>query len=301
MTLNDICRKCLLDKFYNGFPEDAPEEKKAEYREKVLNEVYHDGGRTSPEIVERITKIYRALFGPEKDYSEIKSHYNRLMLSFEKMMRDAADSSPEPLLTALRYAAAANYIDFSAMDSVDENKLGELLMKAKDVKFDENAYLSLKKDVSNAKRLVYFTDNCGEIVADKLVIRAAERLNPQLEAYAIVRGEQAVNDATLEDAYEVGLDGTAKVVSSGSGVGGNVMRLLSDEARKAAESADVLISKGQANYETLEGCGLNVYYIFLCKCDRFLSEFNVPRFTPILTKERTVNCNSPQIRVLPRL
>ena len=287
MTLNDICRKCLLDKFYNGFPEDAPEEKKAEYREKVLNEVYHDGGRTSPEIVERITKIYRALFGPEKDYSEIKSHYNRLMLSFEKMMRDAADSSPEPLLTALRYAAAANYIDFSAMDSVDEDKLHRFIAESGEIEIDPRVLSRLRAALLGAGKLTYLLDNCGEIVMDRVLMQVIARLNPGVEITAVVKGGVIVNDATQEDAEEVRLHEVVhRVVDTGLGIAGCPEGRISPECRAAMDGADLILAKGQANYETLAGCGLNLYYIFMCKCPLFTYRFQVPLYTGMLVWER---------------
>ncbi len=286
MKLNATCRKCLLDKYLAGYPESAPPERIAEYRRIVEDAVANDGGRTSPELVEYFTRESERLFGPGKDWTEIKSRYNRLMLTFEKTMESGIRSSRDPLLTAVRYAMIGNYIDFAAVDSVDEGKLGELLEDTERFRVDSDVLSSLKSDLSRAGRLTYVHDNCGEIVADKLLIKTAKTLSPGLEVFSVVRGEQVMNDATEEDAYEVGLDAASTVIGSGNGVGGCVMERLSPEARRAMENADVVISKGQANYETLAGCGLNVYYIFLCKCDRFISEFGVPRFTGMLTREK---------------
>lgn len=287
MKLNSTCRKCLLDKYLVNYPESASPEKIAEYRRIVEYAVANDGGRTSPELVAYFTKESERLFGPGPDWTEIKSRYNRLMLTFEKTMENRIRSSCDPLLTATQYAMVGNYIDFAAVDSVDEGKLGELLCDTERFCVDPGVLASLESDLSRAKKLAYVHDNCGEIVADKLFIKTAKTLYPLLEVFSVVRGEQVMNDATEEDAFEVGLDKVSTVIGSGNGIGGCVMSLLSPDARRALESADVIISKGQANYETLAGCGLNVYYIFLCKCDRFVSEFGVPRFTGMLTREKT--------------
>ena len=132
-----------------------------------------------------------------------------------------------------------------------------------------------------------FTDNCGEIVTDKLLLRTLRRLNPALSMTAILRGAPAGNDATLEDARQVDLTAVADhIMGNGTGIPGTPLNRVSPEALAVIRDADQLISKGQANYETLGGCGLNVFYIFMCKCELFTERFGVPRFSGILTRER---------------
>ena len=76
------------------------------------------------------------------------------------------------------------------------------------------------------------------------------------------------------------------VIGNGTAMPGNVLSAVSQEARSEIEQADLLISKGQGNYEGLSGCGLNIFYLFLCKCERFIDRFHVPQFTGIMTRER---------------
>ena len=87
-----------------------------------------------------------------------------------------------------------------------------------------------------------------------------------------------VNDADLEAARYVGLDRVVKVMENGSGIAGTDLDDISDAARNEIETADVILSKGQGNFETIHGCGLNIYYLFLCKCDWFVQKFEVERF-----------------------
>ena len=99
-----------------------------------------------------------------------------------------------------------------------------------------------------------------------------------------------LNDVTMEDAVQVGLTQHFNVIGNGNSTAGTVMEELSDEAKEILLSADVILSKGQANFETLRGCGLNVYYIFLCKCEMFAKIFGVPRLSGILINDKNCIC-----------
>ena len=108
-----------------------------------------------------------------------------------------------------------------------------------------------------------YTDNCGEIVTDRLLIATLRDINPDLYISVIVRGKPVLNDATLEDAKYVHMEDVAqKVIGNGTGMPGNVIGAISQEAMDEVENADLLISKGQGNFEGLSGCGLNIYYFF---------------------------------------
>ena len=104
----------------------------------------------------------------------------------------------------------------------------------------------------------------------------------------LVRGEQVLNDATLEDAVQVGLTEMADVRGNGSDIAGTCIEEMSEEARKIIYDSDVILAKGQGNFETMQMCGLNVYYIFMCKCEMFARKFQVPRFTGMLLSDK--NC-----------
>ena len=120
--------------------------------------------------------------------------------------------------------------------------------------------------------------------ADKLIIEVIQRLNPRAEITAIVRGEEAMNDATIEDAEQVGLTEVVKVIGNGSDILGTCLKYISEEARMVIEEADVVLAKGQGNFETLLGYDKNIYYIFLCKCEMIAEMFGVEKFSPMLVK-----------------
>lgn len=165
------------------------------------------------------------------------------------------------------------YIDYIALGEIDGEQLENLLFKNGAKGLKPEVYKSFHEDLQSAKNLVYLTDNCGEIVVDKILIQELKKLYPQLDITVIVRGDCVANDASLEDAEHVGLLEEARVIGNGTRIAGTSMKKISREARETISGADVIIAKGQGNYETMSGCGLNVYYLFLCKCDYFVERF----------------------------
>jgi len=171
------------------------------------------------------------------------------------------------------------------MKQVDELHLSNLLDNAKEQPIPTAEYENLKNDLACAKHLVYLTDNCGEIVLDKLLIHILQKLYPYLEITAVVKGGNVLNDATMEDARQVGLTKLIRVTDNGNDIAGTWLHSTKLQTQRIIEAADVILSKGQANYETLRFCGLNIYYLFLCKCEMFAREFGVERFTGMLLNE----------------
>ena len=162
-----------------------------------------------------------------------------------------------------------------------------LLWNTSDTMIDDMAYQALKTDLSKAKKLVYLTDNCGEIVTDKLFIKVIQNIYPDIAVTAIVRGGDILNDATMEDAKQVGLTDIAHVIDNGNNIAGTWLEDVSVQAMNEINNADIIISKGQANFESLNQCGKNIYYAFMCKCDLFANRFNVPMFHGILVNDKT--------------
>ena len=131
---------------------------------------------------------------------------------------------------------------------------------------------------------MYLTDNAGEIGFDRVLAEAIAAAYSDIAITFCVRGAIAQNDATREDAAAVGI--SFPVIDNGNRVAGTQLDMLSEEAAAALSDADVILAKGMANAETMLGCGYNVYYAFLVKCQRFVTRFGKPMFTPMLVKER---------------
>ena len=175
------------------------------------------------------------------------------------------------------------------MKDISKEKLLELFENQIREGLDAREYSRFLDELSQASFLVYLTDNCGEIVLDKIVLKLLKEMYPQLSIQVIVRGAPVVNDADLDTAIYVGLNRIVPVMGNGSAIAGTDLDDISDKARQAIEKADLIISKGQGNFETLHGCGLNVYYLFLCKCDWFVRRFQAERFQGMFLNERRID------------
>ena len=149
--------------------------------------------------------------------------------------------------------------------------------------FDEDVYRRFLSDLQRGQRLLYLTDNAGEIGFDRILAEEIQKAYPHLAITFCVRGDVIVNDATREDARAVGLP--FPVIDNGNRVGGTDLNQLSEDARQALEDADVVLAKGMGNAETMLGCGYNVYYAFLIKCPRFIQRFEKPMLTPMFLRE----------------
>ncbi len=286
MVSSVYCNACLIDKRLNDCPANAAPEAVAAYQARVREIVENHSELSSPEKDCAINRAYEALFGPMKDFGPVKRHFNALMMALEPAMAAGVRAADDPLRRAVQYAMTGNFIDFAAMDSVDEDRLRGLIAKSDRIPVPEGVLAALRRDVLRARRLTFITDNCGEIVADRMLMRALREINPSLEVTAVVKGAPIVNDATREDAEQVRLHEVAhRVADTGVGIAGCPENRLSRACLDALDNADVLISKGQANYETLCGCGRNLYYIFMCKCQLFMDRFHVPQFSGIITRE----------------
>lgn len=284
---NSECIKCMTRKFLEDYPESASEAERMEYIRRlfaILSSARPEEG--APVVTDYILKLQKEMFGYSLDYAEIKRSFNQLMLEQEAKIAADIASSDNPVKRAIQYVMTGNYIDFGALDNVDSDKLFELLSGADSQELDEKVYQELCADLEHAKTLAYLTDNCGEIVLDKLLIQTIRSRFPNIQVDIIVRGMPALNDATMEDAVQTGLTDVARVTGNGTGIAGTFLPKLSEEASRLIHNADLLISKGQGNFETLRGCGLNIYYIFLCKCQLFTKRFNKKQYEGILTNEK---------------
>lgn len=286
MVINEYCKDCQIRRNLNKYPATASADEIAEYQRGVRNIIAHCDGLSTPQISEKMNALRCELFGPARDFTAIKRHFNSLMLNLQPYMQQQVADADDPLRMAVQLSMVGNFIDFGILEEVDDQELRSKLDAAKDIAIAPEMLQSFRWEVEKARRLVLFTDNCGEIVTDKLLISVLRNINPQLFVTVIVRGKPVLNDATMEDALQTGMREVAqRVIGNGAGMPGNVIGAISSEAMDEIRKADVLVSKGQGNYEGLSGCGLNIFYLFLCKCDAFMQRFNVPQFTGVMTRE----------------
>ena len=231
-------------------------------------------------------ELFREIYGVDLDrFREEKERSNAFILERMDQIRRKVCSAPDPVLAGLQFSILGNYIDFSALHGeVSFDKLEQMLENALEMELDRQAYESLRRELARGGKLLYLTDNAGEIGFDRIFAETIAREFPQVEITFCVRGGPTLNDATREDAAAVGI--SFPVIDNGNLVAGTELRLLGQEARQALEQADIILAKGQANAETLLGSGYNIYFAFLVKCVRFIELFDRPKLTPMLVKER---------------
>ncbi|MBQ7223571.1 MAG: DUF89 family protein [Erysipelotrichaceae bacterium] len=279
MKLTETCINCL----YRRQKEKHDDEGfLAAVREIIDNRSADD---CAPYLSYQFRKMAERQFGEINDYRQEKRFFNDFMLAREREIEEAIEAADDPIKKALAVCRAANYIDMVALKTVEPDKLVVLLKEASWSRQDDETYRQFARDLEKGNSLVILADNCGEIVMDKLLIRQIRKRYPQIKVSVMVRGEETINDATVEDAVYVGMDEVAQIVPNGQGITGTVYKLLPEEARKVFDGADVILSKGMGNYEALSGIEKRIYYMFLCKCEQFISYFAVPQFTGIFTVE----------------
>ncbi|MBQ9762657.1 MAG: DUF89 family protein [Oscillospiraceae bacterium] len=250
---------------------------------RALMELYLARPDSTPSIGPAVNELYQRFYGLEADrFRQEKEDSNRFVLERLDAIREKAETAPDPVLAGLQLAILGNYIDFSALQGeVSFEKLDKMLESALEMELEN--YGDFYKELSKAKKLLYLTDNAGEIGFDRVFAEQMHRAFPDLQITFCVRGGPTQNDATREDAAALGIP--FPVIDNGNCVAGTDIPRLGPEAKAAMDQADLIISKGQGNAETLLGCGYNIYYAFLIKCPRFMTRYGKPKLTPMLVKE----------------
>ena len=243
---------------------------------------------TSPWFGPHVADLFYEFYGitEEERYREEKQASNAFVLQRLDAIREAITTAEDPVYAGLQWAILGNYIDFSALrGEVSFRTLEAMMQQASQMQVDRQTYRRLCQELQTGRRLLYLCDNAGEIGMDRLFAEAIHERFPHLEITVCVRGGAALNDATREDAAAVGMP--FPVIDNGTRIAGTQIELLGEKAKQALEKADVILAKGQANVETMLGCGYNVYYAFLVKCQRFIDLFGKEKFTPMLFRERS--------------
>ncbi len=232
-------------------------------------------GATAIEIAGRIQQIIREILGSDDPYKKIKWMSNDLVMNWYPNLQRRIAQSPSPFETAVRMAIAGNIIDFGLNSQLTSSEVEATLEKSMTAYIDREQISRLQESIRSAKNILYITDNAGEIVFDKLLM---EQL-PLDKVVVGVRGGMVLNDATREDAEQVGLTDMVKVVGSGVGIPGTVHERCSPDFQKLMQSADLIIAKGQGNFESLKESGFPVAFLFLIKCPVVAKNFNMSERT----------------------
>ena len=224
-----------------------------------------------PLLGRRIQARLRQVLDDDDPYQAVKAEQNRMAMVLLPDLRARLAADPDPFGLALRLAIAGNVIDLGASASVSPDDLRKAVDQAlrQPVCGDPGAF---RGAVEAAQDILYVADNAGEIVFDRLLI---ERLPPGRVTLA-VRGRPVLNDATRQDARVAGLDAIVPIVDSGSDVPGTWLPACSDDFVRRFAAADLVIAKGQGNYETLSDFAAPVFFLFRAKCPVIAEHAGVP-------------------------
>jgi uncharacterized protein with ATP-grasp and redox domains len=263
---------------------------------KLIEEVYRDilqipalqghyGNTTNEEVVELVFhKIMQEIDSNDPFYEE-KVKQNRMILEIYPGLKQSVNAALNPLYEAVKLAIIGNSIDFMITDkSVDTL---QLIKERMEYALPEETFKEFIRKLNSTKRLLYIGDNAGEIVFDRLLIETI-REGRDVPVFFVVRSVPILNDATLKEAQFVGMDKVATVIENGidSPLPGTILKRCSREVRELVEGADLIISKGGANFDTLDEerkrLDINITFMFLSKCYPYKQHFGVELSQPIM-------------------
>lgn len=210
-----------------------------------------------------LRKLYD-MIGNQDPYASMKEQWNDFVLQRVEGLIHTASASKDPLLAAFKISVAGNIIDMGITPDFD---IGQALDEITSKEFDMDDYASVKEMLAGARKVLVIGDNCGEIAFDTVLVR--QMLGMGLEVVYAVKEKPVLNDATMEDAHQTGMTDLCRVITTGNGYLGVPPELCSDEFLTEYKEADVVISKGQANFETLEGSELTggkTVFVLRAKC-----------------------------------
>ena len=246
-------------------------------------------GVSAPWLTGAFTKAYAKYWPGVDAYAALKQESNDLVLELLPRIQPLVEQAADPLAMALKFSRTGNFLDFGILTpDVAQAALWDAVEHTPDLELDPETYSHFVQDLQQARRLVILGDNAGEIAFDTLLVQQLQRQYPQLEIQYCVRGENTLNDATRADAAYVGMDRLCSILDNGSAISGTELDYTGPALRQALAEADVILSKGSGNLESLAGCGLNVYYIFMCKCRRVSKILGCPNMSGQFLRERAL-------------
>lgn len=218
------------------------------------------GRMTPPEATRFAHEEIQRITGIKDLYRAPKKQNNREALRLYPNLKRLVKKARDPLLMAIRLSIAGNIIDYGALAHFD---IGHTVKDVLKKTFAVSDYRKFKRDLKKAKLLLYIGDNAGEIVFDRVLV---EELVKRVKVVFVVKSRPVLNDVLMDDARMVGMDKVVKVVASGSDHAGTTVSTGSKEFKRLFRKADMVIAKGQGNFETLDREKKNIYFLLKMKC-----------------------------------
>lgn len=270
--VDERCKSCFLNTYQRLFEKFnvgiAQRQKFISFYQETI--IKHKN-LSSPEIQRELNKEFCRIINVKDPFKEEKANSNHIALELYKAWKPKVLSSVNPFDLALRLSIAGNIMDYGANNSFDVH---ETINKVLKTSFAIDHSELLKNKIKKAKRILYLGDNAGEIVFDKLFIETIMHH----EVFYAVKGAPVLNDVTMTDAKEVGMDVVADVISNGFNAPSTVLNKCSKEFLEVYNMADLIISKGQGNYEGLMyENDPRIFFLLMAKCDVIAEKLNVTK------------------------
>ncbi len=253
-------------------------------RETILRQILHamadaDWSETPPVIAQRLHRIIRKETGESDPYRQVKDRMNVLALEALPCCVESISRAPDPQEAVLRVAVAGNLLDSGAKIQIQPENVPHMLATLWERPLAGDPH-ELFLAAENAERILYLADNAGEIVFDRLLLNFL----PIEKVTLAVRGKPVLNDALREDAALAGFEGLIPVIDNGSDAPGTALEDCSEEFRAHFDQADLIISKGQGNYETLSSVHAPIFFLFTVKCPIVAAQTGEPTGTMVAKK-----------------
>lgn len=238
-------------------------------------------------VAQRMQRTVREVTGVADPYRGLKDVMNRTALDLLPPLSEGMRHQNDPQEAVVRLAVAGNLLDAGSKNRLEPHELEEHLKTIWQLPL-AGSPADLFAAAQKAERILYLADNAGEIVFDRLLIEAL----PPGKTTVAVRGTPVINDATLEDAEIAGIPAIAQVIANGSDIPGTLLAECSDAFREHFEQADLIISKGQGNYETLSDTPGNIYFLLTVKCPVIGDDIGVPVGTMVCNRGKCKGISS---------
>lgn len=230
-----------------------------------------DFSQSPPAIGQKLHRLLRELTDVEDPYRQIKDHFNHAALSLLPILSARIREASDPLYMALRVAIAGNVIDLGVKGDIRAGEVTSAMDNILNEPFHGETE-DFRDRIKNARNILYLADNAGEIVFDRLLI---EQL-PLHRVTLAVRGRPVLNDATLADAEAAGLCNLVEVIDNGSDAPGTILADCCRDFRRRFSMADMIVAKGQGNFETLSDTGDQIFFLFKAKCPVIANHVGLP-------------------------
>ena len=238
---------------------------------------------TPPQLAYRVHQQVQQLSNNIDPYREDKDQATQQALALYPELKKKVNEASDSLEMAVRIAIAGNIIDLGVADNYD---LDATLHRVLTQPFAINDLVSLRSALARSNTILYLADNAGETVFDRVLIESLE-----LPVTYVVKAGPIINDATHEDAVAAGIDQVATIIDNGSNAPGTLLNQCSALFRKRFSQADLIIAKGQANYESLSNSSAPIFFLLQAKCNVIARDLGIAEGGSVLKQQEMILCN----------